>query len=89
MSRRGLLIGAAVAFAAVGPVVAWLRPAPVAAAVAPRDAQLARNVWCVGRACTPAPDYLSKRFCAQKHVTVLDAQHVRLEKLPCDEWHQP
>ena len=79
MSRRVLLIVAAGACMAAGSVVAWLRPPPT----------LARDIVCVGSACTPAPAYMGMRFCAQKHVTVLDASHARMDKLPCDEWHQP
>lgn len=82
MSRRRLLIGAAMAFTVIGPGVVLLSQGPCGLA-------FARDFGVVQRFCTPRPDYMTKRFCVQKHVTVLDAAVMRLETVPCDEWHQP
>ena len=82
MSRAGLLISTAVALALLGLGVVWWPQGPCGLA-------FARDFGVVQRFCTPRPDYMTKRFCVQKHVTVLDAEVMRLETVPCDEWHQP
>lgn len=82
MSRRTLLLVAALAFTVIGPgVVLWSQ--------GPCGLAFARDFGIVQRFCTPRPDYMTKRFCVQKHVTLLPASQVHLSKYPCDEWHTP